>query len=98
MATTALYSDMSSHPVLCSVGPSFVFQQDNDPKHTSRLCNGYLTKKESDGMMRQMTWPPQPLNLNPVGWWFGMNFGQQVLSTTGNSLKTVGKPFQVTTL
>ncbi|XP_064780162.1 SRC kinase signaling inhibitor 1-like isoform X4 [Oncorhynchus masou masou] len=24
-------------------------QQDNDPKHTSRLCKGYLTKKESDG-------------------------------------------------
>jgi hypothetical protein len=26
---------------------SFVFQQDNDPKHTSRLCKGYLSKKES---------------------------------------------------
>ncbi|XP_073528969.1 uncharacterized protein [Phyllobates terribilis] len=26
------------------VGPSFIFQQDNDPKHTSRLCKGYLTK------------------------------------------------------
>ena len=31
------------------VGPAFIFQQDNDPKHTSRLCKGYLTKKESDG-------------------------------------------------
>ncbi|CAJ0954683.1 unnamed protein product [Ranitomeya imitator] len=40
------------------VGPSFIFQQDNDPKHTSRLCKGYLTKKESDGVLRQMTWPP----------------------------------------
>ena len=30
-------------------GLSFVFQQDNDPKHTSRLCKGYLTKKKSDG-------------------------------------------------
>uniref|UniRef100_A0A3B4CHW9 Transposase Tc1-like domain-containing protein n=1 Tax=Pygocentrus nattereri TaxID=42514 RepID=A0A3B4CHW9_PYGNA len=38
------------------VGPSFIFQQDNDPKHTSRLCKGYLTKKESDGVLRQMTW------------------------------------------
>ncbi|KAI4884630.1 hypothetical protein NFI96_014244 [Prochilodus magdalenae] len=26
--------------------------QDNDPKHTSRLCKGYLTKKESDGVLR----------------------------------------------
>ena len=48
------------------VGPSFVFQQGNDPKHTSRLCNGYLTKKESDGVLGQMTWPQQSPNLNPV--------------------------------
>ena len=48
------------------VGPSFIFQQDNDPKHTSRLCKGYLTKKESDGVLRQMTWPPQSPDLNPI--------------------------------
>ncbi|CAJ0934134.1 unnamed protein product [Ranitomeya imitator] len=39
-------------------------QQDNDPKHTSRLCKGYLTKKESDGVLCQMTWPPQSPDLN----------------------------------
>ncbi|KAL6467397.1 hypothetical protein MHYP_G00252010 [Metynnis hypsauchen] len=48
------------------VGRSFIFQQDNDPKHTSRLCKGYLTKKESDGVLRQMTWPPQSPDLNPI--------------------------------
>ena len=48
------------------VGPAFVFKQDNEPKHTSRLCKGYLTKKESDGVLRQMTWPPQSPNLNPI--------------------------------
>ena len=36
------------------VGLSFVFQQDNDPKNTSRLCKGYLTK-ESDEVLHQMT-------------------------------------------
>ncbi|KAI3374271.1 hypothetical protein L3Q82_006118 [Scortum barcoo] len=40
--------------------------QDNDPKHSSRLCKGYLTKKESDGVLRQMTWPPQSPDLNPI--------------------------------
>ncbi|XP_078022930.1 sodium- and chloride-dependent GABA transporter 2-like [Epinephelus lanceolatus] len=40
--------------------------RDNDPKHTSRLCKGYLTKKESDGVLRQMTWPPQSPDLNPI--------------------------------
>ena len=29
------------------------------------LCKGYLTKKESDGVLYQMTWPPQSPNLNP---------------------------------
>ena len=50
---------------LLFVGLSFVFQQDNDPKHTSRLCKGYLAK-ESDGVLHQMTWPPQSPNLNPI--------------------------------
>src|SRR4029434_7612670 len=46
------HSILQRHAILSClrlVGPAFVFQQDNDPKHTSRICNGYLTKKESDG-------------------------------------------------
>ncbi|CAJ0940170.1 unnamed protein product [Ranitomeya imitator] len=39
---------------------------DNDSTHTSRLCKGYLTKKESDGLLRQMIWPPQSPDLNPI--------------------------------
>ena len=35
-------------------------------QHTSRLCKGYLTKKESDGALHQMTWPPQSPDLNPI--------------------------------
>ena len=35
-------------------------------QHTSRLCKGYLTKKESDGVLHQMTWPPQSHDLNPI--------------------------------
>ena len=51
---------------LCLVEPSFVFQQDNDPKHNSRLYEGDLIKKESDGLLHQMTWPPQSPELNPI--------------------------------
>jgi hypothetical protein len=47
------------------VGLSSFFQQDNDPKHTSRLCKVILTK-ESDGVLHQMTWPPQSLNLHLI--------------------------------
>jgi hypothetical protein len=60
-------------------------------QHTSRLCKGYLTKKESDGVLHQMTWPPQSPNLNPIGW-FGMSWtaewrkcSQQVLRIRGDS-------------
>jgi hypothetical protein len=35
-------------------------------QHTSRLCKGYLTKKQSDGVLHQITWPPQSPNLNPI--------------------------------
>ena len=48
------------------VGPSFIVQQDNDPKHTSRLCRGYLTNRKSDGVLCQMTWPPKSPDLNPI--------------------------------
>jgi transposase len=35
-------------------------------QHTSRLCKGNFTKKESDGVLHQMTWPPQSPDLNPI--------------------------------
>ena len=35
-------------------------------QHTSRLCKGYMTNKESDGVLHQMTWPPQSPYLNPI--------------------------------
>ena len=35
-------------------------------QHTSRQCKGFLTKKGSDGVLRQMTWPPQSPDLNPI--------------------------------
>jgi hypothetical protein len=34
-------------------------------QHNSRLWKGYLTKKESDGVLHQMIWPPQSPDLNP---------------------------------
>lgn len=31
------------------LGNGFVYQEDNDPKHASKLCRGYLEKKEKAG-------------------------------------------------
>lgn len=48
------------------IGPKFVFQQDNDPKHTSRLCKNYLANKENANVLQIMQWPPQSPDLNPI--------------------------------
>ena len=41
---------------------AFVFQQDNDPKHTSRIAQQYFTENNID----KMEWPPQSPDLNPI--------------------------------
>jgi len=41
---------------------NFLFQQDNDPKHTSKLIHEYLTE---NGIQRLQT-PPQSPDLNPI--------------------------------
>jgi len=41
-------------------------QQDNDPKHTSKLCSNYLQREEESGALKMMVWPPQSPDLNPI--------------------------------
>lgn len=48
------------------VGERFILQQDNDPKHKSKLCQNYLKKKEEDGKLENMEWPAQSPDLNPI--------------------------------
>lgn len=48
------------------IGEGFVFQQDNDPKHTSRLCQDYLKQREDEEILQIMIWPPQSPDLNPI--------------------------------
>ncbi|XP_076841034.1 uncharacterized protein LOC143485475 [Brachyhypopomus gauderio] len=35
----------------CLIGANFILQQDNDPKHTSKLCTNYLEKKQAAGVL-----------------------------------------------
>jgi hypothetical protein len=60
MATTAFCSDVPSH-LVCII----CFSTGQWPK-TPRLHKGYLTKKESDGVLHQMTWRSQSPDLNPI--------------------------------
>ena len=69
-------------------------------QHTYRLVKGYLTK-ESDGVLHQMTWPPQSPDLNPIEmvWDEFDSRVKEKLPTSAqhmwDSFKTVGKAFQV---
>jgi transposase len=47
-------------------GEGFVLQQDNDPKHTSKLCQNYLESKQEKGVLRILEWPSQSPDLNPI--------------------------------
>ena len=48
------------------LGRKFVFQQDIDPKHSSKLCTNYVQQKERQGVLQIMKWPPQSPNLSPI--------------------------------
>lgn len=48
------------------IGEGFVFQQDNDPKHTSKLCTDYINAKKRAGTLKFMEWPPQSPDANPI--------------------------------
>lgn len=48
------------------IGQGFCMQQDNDPKHSSRLCRGFLEQKERRRVLSNMEWPPQSPDLNPI--------------------------------
>jgi hypothetical protein len=65
IATKAFCSDTPSH-LVCAEWVYHLFFKRSMTQHTSRLCKGYLTKKESDGVLHHMTWLPQSPNLNPI--------------------------------
>ncbi|KZS19735.1 Uncharacterized protein APZ42_013747 [Daphnia magna] len=48
------------------LGKGFILQQDNDPKHKEKRVMRYLTNKENDGTIKNMIWPPQSPDLNPI--------------------------------
>lgn len=48
------------------IGKNFIFQHDNDSKHTSKLCSTFLKQLKSQRTLKVMVRPPQSPDLNPI--------------------------------
>ncbi|KAI4898613.1 hypothetical protein NFI96_006393 [Prochilodus magdalenae] len=65
--TGAMYCEILGNNLLLSVralkmGRGWVFQHDNDPKHTARITKEWLRKKH----IKDLEWPSQSSDLNPI--------------------------------
>ena len=40
-------------------GNGFIFQHDNDPRHTANAVTSYLERKAADETLTVMDWPPR---------------------------------------
>lgn len=65
--TGAMYCEILGNNLLPSVrslkmGRGWVFQHDNDPKHTARITKEWLRKKH----IKVLEWPSQSPDLNPI--------------------------------
>ena len=48
------------------LGKIYVLMQDNDPKHTCKLCQRYIKSKEEQHIHQLMPWLVQSEDLNPI--------------------------------
>ena len=66
----AKYKQILIHHAILSgkrlIGNKFIFQHDNDPKHSAKTVKSYLQGKTVDATLTVLDWPPQSPNLNII--------------------------------
>lgn len=50
----------------CLIGNDFIFQHDNNPKHTANAVKSYLERKTADKTLTVMDRPPQSPDLKII--------------------------------
>ncbi len=58
----AMYRDILDENLDLRLGRRFIFQQDNDPKHTAKITKEWLW----DNSVNFLEWPSQSPDLNPI--------------------------------
>ena len=62
--STLLHNAIPSTTQIVTQG--FVLKQDNDPEHTSKLCQSYLKSTKKQHVLQLISWEVQSADLNPI--------------------------------
>ena len=57
-----LLGTLKDYGIKCTGKYGYIFQQDNDPKHTSRIASEFLAKKK----IKKLPWPPSSPDMSII--------------------------------